>query len=72
MVEEEAGAVRNATLASVEQLKDSSGAMHADVKISSAVLQRIDEKTKTIVVDTGRLHQEVDGKIPPISHITLF
>jgi hypothetical protein len=56
MVEQEQGAVRNATLAAVEQLKRESTAMHVDVREGLAVTERTDLNTKTLIASTERMH----------------
>jgi tellurite resistance protein len=49
MVDQENGAVRNATLRGVEQLKKEAGATHADVKLALATADRTEQNTKTVL-----------------------
>lgn len=62
MVEQEQGAIRNATLAAVEQLKKETSAMHTDVKVGLATTKRTDGNTKTLMASTGRMHKYLESK----------
>ena len=62
MVEQEQGAIRNATLAAVEQLKTKTSAMHTDVRIGLATTKRTDGNTKTLMASTGRIHGYLESK----------
>ena len=66
MVEREQGAVRNATLAGVEQLKK-------DVKGGFAITERTSQTTRTLVASTQRMHDYFKSKIVirfyPLSNI---
>ena len=63
-IEQEAGAVRNVTLAAVEELKQKTSDMHADVMVGLATTKRTDENTKTLMASTGRMQQYLEGKNP--------
>jgi hypothetical protein len=70
MVEQEQGAVRNATLAAVRQLQNESTAIHAVVREGLAVTERTDLNTKTLVASTERLHRFLESmSIPQFSHL---
>ena len=62
MVEQEQGAIRNATLAAVEQLKKKTSAMHTDVKVGLATTTRTDGNTQTLMASTGRMHKYLESK----------
>ena len=62
MVEQEQGAIRNASLAAVEQLKQETGALHTDVKVALATTNRTDGNTKALMASTGRIHNYVESK----------
>ncbi|KAL8716183.1 MAG: hypothetical protein Q9220_000088 [cf. Caloplaca sp. 1 TL-2023] len=55
MVEQEAGAVRNATLAGVEQVKQQNTAMHTDLQKGFITLKVDGEITRDMLVDTAYL-----------------
>lgn len=63
MVEQEAGAVRNATLAGVEQLKLRAVDIHSDVQHGLATLDITNENTRTLIRSTGRLDDYMKRKI---------
>lgn len=62
MVDQEHGAVTNATLVVAEQLKGETRALHADVRGRLAITERTDRNTKTLVASTGRLHTFLKSK----------
>ncbi len=62
MVEQEQGAVRNATLAAVEQLKKKNSAMHTDVGVVLATTKRTEGNTETLMASTGGIHKHLESK----------
>jgi hypothetical protein len=62
MVDQENGAVRMAILAGVEQLKQEGSSTHADVKEGLVLAGRIEQNTKTILTNTGRVDQYLESK----------
>src|SRR5258707_164785 len=62
MVNQEEGAVRNAILAGVEQLKKEGRATHADVKVGLAMSGRTEQNTETIMNSTGRIDQHLESR----------
>jgi len=61
MVEQEHGAVRNATLAAVRQLQKESTAMHAIVRENLAMTERTGLDTKTLAASTDHLQQILES-----------
>ena len=62
MVEQEQGAVRNVTLASVEQSRKETSTVQADVRTALATTKRTDGNTKTLMASTGRIHECLESK----------
>jgi len=62
MVEQEQGAVRNATLAAIEQVKKETSSMRTDVSVVLATTKRTEADTKTLVASTGRMHIYLESK----------
>jgi hypothetical protein len=60
MVDQETGAVRNATLAGVEQLKKDGTATHADVKLGLVIANRNEQNTETIMITTSRMDENLE------------
>ncbi len=73
MVEQEAGAVRNATLASIEQLRTDSKAMHADVKVGLVTVERTDKNTESLITRAQVIQKRLESKFvtrsPNIFHL---
>ncbi len=63
MVEQEQGAVRNATLAAVGQLQKESTAIHAVVREGLAITGRTDLNTKALMTSTEHLHRYLESMI---------
>ncbi len=62
MVEQEQGAVSNATLAAAEQLRKETSAMHTEVSVGLATAERTEGNTKTLMASTGRMHKCLESK----------
>lgn len=62
MVEQEQGAVRNATLAAVEQLRKETSAMRTDVRVDLATTKRMEGNTKNLLASTGRMQIYLESK----------
>ena len=63
MVEQEQGAVRNATLAAVGQLQKEFTAIHAVVREGLAVTERTDLNTKIRMASTERLDRYLESMV---------
>jgi hypothetical protein len=63
MVEQEQGAVRNATLAAVGQLQKESTAIQAVVREGLAITGRTDLNTKTLMASAERWHKYLESMI---------
>jgi hypothetical protein len=63
MVEQEQGAVRNATLAAVGQLQKGSTAIHAVVQEGLAMTERTDLNTKSLMASTEQLRSYQESMI---------
>ena len=63
MVEQEHGAVRNATLAAVGQLRIESTAANADVRELLSITGRTDLNTKSLMASTEHLHRDLESMI---------
>ncbi len=61
MVDQEQGAVRNATLAAVGQLQKESTAIHEVVREGLAITGRTDLNTKTLMASTELLHRYLES-----------
>lgn len=64
-VEQEGGAVRNATLAGVEQVKLRAEDIHNDVRHGLAAMDINNENTRTLMRSTGRMDDYIKRKIWP-------
>ena len=62
MVEQENGAIRNATLTAVEQLKKENSAVHTDIKTGLAALRITERNTEELINETGRMHTYLQSK----------
>jgi len=62
MVEQEQGAVSNATLAAAEKVKKTTSAMHTEVSVGLALTERTEGNTKTIMASTGRMQNCLESK----------
>jgi len=62
MVEQEQDAVRNATLAAIEQVKKKTSSMRTDVSVVLATTKRTEANIKTLVASTGRMHIYLESK----------
>ncbi|MCJ1307667.1 hypothetical protein MMC25_001315 [Agyrium rufum] len=62
MVEREQGIVRNATLASVEQMRHNAGTMQADVREGLVITESIVLSTKSIMARTQMLHTNLENQ----------
>ena len=65
MVEQEQGAVRNATLASVVQSGKTMKIMQVDMRKNLAITKHTDRNTKDLMDSTGRIYDRLEGKIVP-------
>ena len=63
MVEQEQGAVRNATLAAVGQLQRESTATHAVMREGFVMTERTDLNTKILIASTERLTKSLESMI---------
>ena len=63
MVEQEQGAVRNATLASVVQSGKTMRIMQADMRKNLAITEHTDGNAKDLMDSTGRIYERLEGKI---------
>ena len=63
MVEQEQGAVRNATLVGIGQLQKQFNTMHAVVREGLAITERTDLNTKTTMVSTESLNKYLESMI---------
>ncbi len=57
MIEQEQGAVKNATLAGIGQLQKEFTTMHIAVQEGLAITESMDWNTKTVMATTESLHQ---------------
>ena len=64
-VEQEAGAVRNANLAGLEQLKLRAVDIHCDVQHGLAAMDIANENNRTIIGSTGRMDHYLKRNISP-------
>ena len=62
-VEQEGGAVRNATLAGVQQMQVQAMDIHSDVRHGLATMDINNENTRALINSTGRIDDYVERKI---------
>ena len=63
MVEQEQGAVRNATLASVEQIRSGTSIAQADMRTVIATSNRTEGNTEALIASTERIHENMNSKV---------
>lgn len=63
MVEQEQGVVRNATLASVEQLRRETSTAQADMRTVLATSKRTEGNTEALIASNERIHENMNSKV---------
>ena len=63
MVEQEQGVVRNATLASVEQLRSETSTAQADMRTVLASSKRTEGNTEALIASNERIHEDMNSKV---------
>ncbi|TGO07453.1 hypothetical protein BTUL_0275g00150 [Botrytis tulipae] len=72
MIEQEQGAVRNATLAAVGQLQKESTVIHAIVRENLAMTERTGLDAKTLVASTGHLQQILENREAELQRVNVL